>query len=169
MNEPGGVVGVPEVGVPQPRAASTPDGFLVTGAVLAPGTTVCTADLDRRACGPQRVHYVTRSCDQVDTVYGVALHDVLTGIGLRLRADRKMDHLTFLVVARSQDGYQVVLSWGEVDPEFGACAALLATRYNDLALPRPTLVLPRDGRGSRYVRMLSELRVVRVDTEAQVS
>jgi hypothetical protein len=99
----------------------------------------------------------------MDTVHGVTVHELLSGIGLRLRADQKMDQLMFVILVRGQDGYQVVLSWGEVDPEFGGCAALLATRYNDVLLSRPTLVLPRDDRGSRYVRMVSELQVVRVD------
>lgn len=138
---------------------------MVTGAVLAPDTAVSTADLDRRAAEPCRVHYVTRRCDQVDEVRGVALYDVLSAIGLRSREGRKMDHLTFVVLARGQDGYQVVLSWGEVDPEFGACGALLATRYNRALLPRPTLVLPNDGRGSRYVRLLRELRVLHLDAD----
>jgi len=93
----------------------------------------------------------------------VPVHELIAGIGLRLRTDQKMDQLMFVILARGQDGYQVVLSWGEVDPEFGGRAALLATRYNDVLLSRPTLVLPRDDRGSRYVRMASELRVLRVD------
>ncbi|MDT7723561.1 MAG: hypothetical protein QOI21_137 [Actinomycetota bacterium] len=149
-----------DVAVSPARFPLRADEFLVTGDVRAPGTVVSTAELDRRARGPERVHYVTRSCDRVDEVRGVALHDLLTGIGLALRDDHKMDQLNVVILARSQDGYQVTLSWGEVDQEFGACAALLATRYNDVVLRRPTLVLPRDTRGSRYVRMLSELRVL---------
>ncbi|MEC3981470.1 molybdopterin-binding protein [Amycolatopsis sp. H20-H5] len=142
------------------------DQFLVTGAVRRPGTVVSTAELDRRARGPERVHYVTRACDRFDEVHGIPLHDLLSDIGLLLREGRKMDQLNLAVLARGQDGYQVTLSWGEVDVEFGACAALLATRYNNVPLPRPTLVLPRDTRGSRYVRLLSELRVVHVDADA---
>jgi hypothetical protein len=76
-----------------------------------------------------------------------------------------MDQLMFVILARGQDGYQVVLSWGEIDPEFGGCAALLATRYNDVRLPRPTLVLPCDDRGSRHVRMVTELRVLRMTAD----
>ncbi|MCU1680872.1 MAG: hypothetical protein JWQ81_1611 [Amycolatopsis sp.] len=140
--------------------------FLVTGAVRAPGTVVTTAELDKRAQGPRRVHYVTRACDRMDEVRGIPLHDLLSDVGLLLREDRKMDHLNLVVLAFGQDGYQVTLSWGEVDVEFGACAALVATRYNDVVLRRPTLVLPRDSRGSRYVRLLSELRVLHIDSDA---
>jgi hypothetical protein len=151
---------------PRPGGASGTDQFRVTGVVNDPGTAIVTADLDHRAHGPTTVRYVTRTCDRLDTVHGVPVHELIAGIGLRLRVDQKMDQLMFVILARGQDGYQVVLSWGEVDPEFGGCAALLATRYNDVLLPRPTLVLPRDDRGSRYVRMISELRVLRVDGQS---
>jgi hypothetical protein len=149
--------------VPQARSPLAAGQFLVTGTVLTPGTVVSTSDLDRRAQGPGWVRYRTRSCDQTDEVHGVTVHDLLSGIGLALREERKMDHLNVVVIARGEDGYQVTLSWGEVDPEFGACAALLATRYNGVVLRRPTLVLPHDTRGSRYVRLLSELRVYNTD------
>ncbi|MCI2421050.1 hypothetical protein MOQ72_26755 [Saccharopolyspora sp. K220] len=71
----------------------------------------------------------------------------------------KMGQLNVIVLALSEDRFQVVLSLAEIDPEFGACAALLATRYNGRALTRPTLVMPCDGRASRYVRGLCQLRL----------
>ncbi|MCE7004479.1 molybdopterin-binding protein [Kibdelosporangium philippinense] len=136
-------------------------GLTVTGAVRAPGTSVSIEDLDCAAQGPMQVHYVTRSCDRMDRVHGVEMHSLLSGIGLDVRNEAKMDHLMFMVRVSGQDGYQVVLSWAELDPEFGACSAVLATRYNGDRLPLPTLVMPRDGRGSRYVRMVSRLHVMR--------
>jgi hypothetical protein len=136
-------------------------GLTVTGAVRAPGTTVSTSDLDSHAQGPMRVHYVTRTCDRVDQVHGVVVHDLLSTIGLAVRDEPKMDHLLFFVLVSGQDGYQVGLSWAELDPEFGACSAVLATRYNGCRLPRPTLVMPRDGRGSRYVRLVTRIHVLR--------
>ncbi|MFI5586092.1 hypothetical protein ACIA5G_13720 [Amycolatopsis sp. NPDC051758] len=63
-----------------------------------------------------------------------------------------MSGLTVVVLAVSEDGFQVVLSLAEIDPEFGHCAALPATRYNREVLSRPTLVMPGDLRASRYVR-----------------
>lgn len=136
-------------------------GLTVTGAVRAPGTTVSITALDADAQGPMRVHYVTRSCDRVDQVHGVVVHSLLTRIGLALRDEPKMDHLLFMVLVTGQDGYRVVLSWAELDPEFGACSAVLATRYNGDRLELPTLVMPRDGRGSRYVRQVARLHVMR--------
>ncbi|WP_189153208.1 hypothetical protein [Lentzea pudingi] len=80
---------------------------------------------------------------------------------LRTSSGNKMDKLSFVVVASSADGYRVLLSWAEVDPEFGACSAPLATRYNGRPLVRPTLVTPRDGRASRYVRDVARLEIAR--------
>ena len=136
-------------------------GLTVTGAVRAPGTTVSVSDLDSHARGPMQVHYVTKTCDRMDQVHGVEVHNLLSGIGLAVHDEPKMDCLMFLVLVSGQDGYQVVLSWAELDPEFGACSAVLATRYNGCLLASPTLVMPRDGRGSRYVRLVSRLHVIR--------
>ncbi|HEX7301969.1 hypothetical protein [Lentzea sp.] len=77
-----------------------------------------------------------------------------------------MDKLSFVVAATSQDGFRVVLSWAEVDPEFGSCSALLATRYNGRRLTRPTLVTPRDARSSRYVRDVACIEISRVGVRA---
>jgi hypothetical protein len=71
-----------------------------------------------------------------------------------------MASLTVVVLAVAEDGFQVALSLAELYPEFGACAALPATRYNGELLARPTLVMPSDQRASRYVRGLARLLTV---------
>ncbi|MEV0703281.1 molybdopterin-binding protein [Saccharopolyspora sp. NPDC050389] len=134
----------------------------MTGAVRSPGTVLSTAELNSSAQGPVHVHYATNRCRRLDAVHGVLLHNLLTDIGLALHEAPKMDQLTFVVLAHGEDGYEVLLSWAELDPEFGSCGALLATRYNNELLPRPTLVMPRDGRGSRYVRLVNRLHVLRI-------
>lgn len=90
------------------------------------------------------------------------LHEVLAEARPRLDERHKMGHLNIVVLALSEDGYQVVLSLAVIDPNFGACAALLATRYNGEVLTRPTLVMPCDARSSRFVRRLCRLRVISV-------
>jgi hypothetical protein len=123
---------------------------------------ITTADLHAHAREPVDVTYVTTRYREVHHVQGVPLHDVLARVELRLDERCKMDHLNFVVLAFSEDGYRVVLSWAEIDPEFGACAALLATRYNGRLLSRPTLVTPRDGRASRFVRGVCRLQLARI-------
>ncbi|NKQ54724.1 molybdopterin-binding protein [Amycolatopsis sp. K13G38] len=133
-----------------------PGQVLVTGDVVGE-RVIDTADLDARANAGRDVSYVTRYRREVHRVRGVALHEVLTELRPRWDERHKMGQLNVVVLAVSEDGFQVALSLAEIDPEFGACAALLATRYNGAVLARPTLVMPCDGRASRYVRSLSRL------------
>ena len=53
----------------------------------------------------------------------------------------------------ARDGYVVVLSIGEIAPDFGAKPALLAYRRNDEAPAAMgfRLVMPADKHGGRYV------------------
>ncbi|HKS50048.1 MAG TPA: molybdopterin-binding protein [Amycolatopsis sp.] len=143
------------------RAPLGPGQVLITGDV-AGERVVDTAELDARARVRQEVRYVTRRLREVHRVCGVPLYDVLADVRPRLDARHKMGQLNVVVVAMSEDGYQVVLSLAEIDPRFGACAALLATRYNGQVLTWPTLVMPCDGRASRYVRGLCRLCLVNV-------
>ncbi|WP_236788215.1 molybdopterin-binding protein [Amycolatopsis sp. GM8] len=134
---------------------------LVTGDVVGE-RVLDTAALDARACAVREVQYVTRKRREVHRVQGVLLYEVLAEIPPRLDQRHKMGQLNVVVLALSEDGFQVVLSLAEIDPEFGGCPALLATRYNGEVLERPTLVVPSDGRASRYVRGLCRLAVVTI-------
>lgn len=151
----------PAIRIPAQRPALGPGQVLITGDV-ADERVIDTADLDARAGAPHEVRYATRRCRETHLVQGVPLHDVLAEACPRFDGRLKMGRLNVVVLALSEDGYQVVLSLAEIDPEFGACAALLATRYNGQALVRPTLVMPCDGRSSRYVRNLCQLRLLSV-------
>ncbi|MCI2420602.1 molybdopterin-binding protein [Saccharopolyspora sp. K220] len=153
------------VEIPAPRPPLRPGEVLVTGDIVQ-DRTVLTADLHAQAEEAVNVRYITRHVQEVHRVQGVPLHRVLAEVRLRTDDHRKKDHLSFAVVARSEDGYQVVLSWAEIAPDLGACAALLATRYNGQILTRPTLVVPHDGHANRYVRNICCLQLSRVDPES---
>lgn len=141
------------------RVRLGPGQVLITGDVVTE-RVFDTAELDARAHVRREVPYVTRRCRQTHQVCGVPLHEVLTETPTRLDPRHKMAHLNIVVLATSEDGYQVALSLAEIEPEFGACGALLATRYNGEVLPRPMLVMPADARASRYVRRLCRLCLV---------
>jgi len=147
--------------VPGQRTPLGPGQVLITGDV-AGDRVLSTVELDARAHALQEVPYVTRRCREVHQVRGVPLHEIIAETSPRWDARHKMGQLNSVVVAGSEDGFQVVLSMAEIDPEFGACAALLATRYNGRALALPTLVMPCDGRASRYVRRLCRLCLLNV-------
>ncbi|MGW6441594.1 molybdopterin-binding protein [Lentzea sp. NPDC055074] len=154
--------------VPTPRTPAPDDQVLVTGDI-SDDWTFSTAHLDAHAREPVNVQYRTTRVREVHCVQGVPLHEILGRVVLRLDDGSKMDKLGFVVVATSQDGFRVVLSWAEVDPEFGSCSALLATRYNGRRLTRPTLVTPQDGRSSRYVRDLARIEISRVGASARLA
>ncbi|WP_326953780.1 molybdopterin-binding protein [Amycolatopsis sp. NBC_01286] len=134
-------------------------GLLVTGTGCA-SRVIGIGELRERSRIRLDVEYVTRRRHERHEVHGVHLYDVLREGPLPVDTRHKMASLTVVVLAVAEDGFQVALSLAELDPEFGACAALLATRYNGELLARPTLVMPSDQRASRYVRGLARLQLM---------
>lgn len=152
----------------EPRTPPPAGRLLVTGTGCA-SRLIDVGELRARAQVRLDVEYVTRRKRERHEVHGVHLYDVLAEGPLPLDPRHKMSGLTVVVVAVAEDGFRVVLSLAEIDPEFGHCAALLATRYNGELLPRPTLVMPSDLRASRYVRGLAELCLLSVGDPVKAS
>jgi DMSO/TMAO reductase YedYZ molybdopterin-dependent catalytic subunit len=109
----------------------------------------------------------TVSSGGIDTQYeGVWLHEILKKAGLPVGEALRGKMLTTYVLAEAQDGYQVVFSLGEVDPALGDTPILVADKANGKALFGENgafrIVVPRDKRGARSVRMLTKIEVVQV-------
>jgi DMSO/TMAO reductase YedYZ molybdopterin-dependent catalytic subunit len=109
----------------------------------------------------------TVSSGGIDTQYeGVWLHEILKKAGLPAGEALRGKMLTTYVLAEAQDGYQVVFSLGEVDPALGDTPILVADKANGKALFGENgafrIVVPRDKRGARSVRMLTKIEVVQV-------
>lgn len=68
----------------------------------------------------------------------------------------KLAH-TLLVTA--DDGYAVALSFGEIDPDYGHAAPVIATDCGGKALDGPRLVVPGDGHAGRAVRGVVTIEV----------
>lgn len=138
-------------------------GFELAGLVTAPGTI--TAD-DLHAFAPQTVDvtFASGQGDQAHTYTGVLLWDVLDKAGMTLNADVKNDILHKYVVLTATDGYEVVISLGEIDPGFGANPYLLAWEEDGAALPLVRLVLPGDIKGGRYVSDVVKIEVRDIDS-----
>lgn len=105
--------------------------------------------------------------DGVETAYeGVWLHEVLKKAGVPQGSALRGKALASYVLAEAQDGYQVVFSLAELDPGFVDNHVLLADSANGKPLfgaqGRYRLVVPKDSRGARSVRMLTKLEVVRL-------
>jgi len=73
----------------------------------------------------------------------------------------KRAELRHVIRITARDGYVVVLSTGEIAPDFGAKPALLAYRRNDEAPAAAgfRLVMPGDKHGGRYVRDVVSIEV----------
>jgi DMSO/TMAO reductase YedYZ molybdopterin-dependent catalytic subunit len=140
------------------QAASS---IAVTGAVTAP-LTLTAADLDSM---PRAT--VTTNNNGIATTYeGVWLCEILKKAGVPLGAALRGPALAGYVLASASDGYQVVFSLGEVDPDMSDGQFLVASKANGKPLFGETgafrMVVPKDKKGARSIRMLTTLTVVQL-------
>lgn len=61
------------------------------------------------------------------------------------------------MLAGSGDGYQAVIAWGEIDPDFGNQPILVAYEQDGKPLDGLQLIVPDDAHGGRYVSGLVNL------------
>jgi DMSO/TMAO reductase YedYZ molybdopterin-dependent catalytic subunit len=105
--------------------------------------------------------------DGTKIVYeGVTLLALLQKAGAPFGKQLRGKVLSTYVLAKAQDGYQVMFTLGELDPNFGNQTILLADKRDGKPLPDKQgpfrLVCPNDHEGARSVRMLQTLEVVRL-------
>ncbi|MCC6265096.1 MAG: molybdopterin-dependent oxidoreductase [Bryobacterales bacterium] len=95
---------------------------------------------------------------------GVWLPDLLKKAGVPGGTELRGSLLASYLIAVGEDGYQVVFSLADLDPMFGGNPVLLADKANGKALSGAEgpfrLVVPKDRRGARSVRMLRRIEVV---------
>ncbi|MFF8915653.1 molybdopterin-dependent oxidoreductase [Streptomyces sp. NPDC015032] len=92
---------------------------------------------------------------------GPLLHDVLSAAGPAFDPARRKDRLRFLIAVSGADGHHALLSWAEIDPDFGRAPVLLAATVDGTFLDRAgaQLVLPQDRCGARHVSGINAIRV----------
>src|SRR3984957_13475807 len=97
---------------------------------------------------------------------GVTLLAVLQKAGAPFGKQLRGKVLSTYVLAKAADGYQVIFTLGELDPDFGNETILLADKRDGKPLADKQgpfrLVCPNDHEGARSVRMLQTLEVVRL-------
>lgn len=103
----------------------------------------------------------------IETTYeGVWVHHLLKRAGVPQGPELRGKALSTYVLAQAHDGYQVVFSLAELDPEFIDNEILLADTANGKPLAgeqgRFRLVAPKDKVTARSVRMLTKLEVVQL-------
>ncbi len=105
--------------------------------------------------------------DGTKIVYeGVTLLSILQKAGAPFGKQLRGKVLSSYVLAKAMDGYQVMFTLGELDPDFGNESILVADKRDGKPLPDKQgpfrLVCPNDHEGARSVRMLQTLEVVRL-------
>jgi molybdate transport system substrate-binding protein len=152
---------IPEL--PANISLETDGSLYVEGQVLNP--LVLSVDDLRDNYTPRTVDVTFLSGeDTVTTSFtGALLWDVLSNAQVNLNADVRNDKLSMFIVATGSDGYQAVISWGEIDPEFANQPILVAYEEDGEPLEGDDgtfrLVVPADARGGRYVFGLVSLNL----------
>jgi DMSO/TMAO reductase YedYZ molybdopterin-dependent catalytic subunit len=105
--------------------------------------------------------------DGTKIVYeGVSLLAVMQKAGAPFGKQLRGKVLSTYILAKAMDGYQVIFTLGELDPDFGNETILLADKRDGKPLGDKQgpfrLVCPNDHEGARSVRMLQTLEVVRL-------
>lgn len=139
------------------------DGTLhITGQLLNP--LVLTVDDLKNNYTSQTVDVTYLSGEETVTssFTGVRLWDIISNAQANLNADVRNDKLSLFIVATGTDGYQAVIAWGEIDPEFANQPILVA--YEEAGQPISDsgpfrLIVPTDARGGRYVSNLVDLNL----------
>jgi hypothetical protein len=92
---------------------------------------------------------------------GPKLWDVLRAAGPRVDLDTRKSRLRYLLTVTGADGHFALLSWAEIDPDFGGQQILLATGIDGIPLDAagPQLVVPADTCGARYISGIVEVWV----------
>lgn len=134
----------------------------VVGAVDRP-VELSVAEL--RARWPQRTAAVTFDCatsgPRAHTFTGPLLREVITAAGPGFDAARRKDRSRFLLEITGEDGHATVLSWAEIDEDFGDSPVLLATALDGIQLDvlGAQLVVPSDRCGARYISGITQVRL----------
>ncbi|MFJ4868471.1 molybdopterin-dependent oxidoreductase [Streptomyces sp. NPDC088757] len=138
-----------------PAAGLAPAGsFALRGDVARPAT-LTVADL-RRGWEQHRVEVVfdcATAGPRHHTFAGPLLREVVAVAHPRFDPARRKERSRFLIAVDGGDGHHALLSWAEIDADFGDAPVLLATRMDDRDLDGdgPQLVVPSDRCGARYV------------------
>jgi DMSO/TMAO reductase YedYZ molybdopterin-dependent catalytic subunit len=90
---------------------------------------------------------------------GVLVLDVLNSAKVSFDPRIKDDLLRFYISVTANDGYQSLLSWGEIAPDFGQQPVLIAYVVDGQSLEQLRLIVPGDRRGGRNVKAVVSLDV----------
>ncbi|MFJ4094241.1 molybdopterin-dependent oxidoreductase [Kitasatospora sp. NPDC089913] len=102
-----------------------------------------------------------REGEQNHSFEGPKLWDVVREAQPQVDLRGRKQRLRHLLTVTGADGHFAVLSWAEIDPDFGGQQILLATSVDGAPLDStgPQLVVPADHCGARYISAVTEIWV----------
>jgi hypothetical protein len=142
------------------QSGPTPNGaLLVDGKVKHPERLSFDA-LRRLPAERVNVSFQTAHGTEKSSYTGVLLWRLLDEVG-GIDDPEKGAELRHTISIRGRDGYKVVISTGEITPDFGGKPAMIAYERDGQELGEQGLraVMPGDRRGGRYVRDVIEIEV----------
>lgn len=150
-------------GSPVASPVAVGDSIELLGAIANPGP-VSVTDLHALPTQSIEVDFESGKGSQHHAYTGVLLWDVLTQAGILTDEEIKNDILRFYAIVTANDGYQVLISLGEIDPQFGNNPSLLAWDEDGASLEGDSgplrLVVPGDVHGGRYVSGVVSIEIV---------
>jgi DMSO/TMAO reductase YedYZ molybdopterin-dependent catalytic subunit len=152
-----------------PPAADAADAIDIRGEVANPGT-FSLADIQALPEETVEVYYLMDDgSEEAHSYTGARFWDVLQLAEPRIDPEAPETSLQMYVVLAASDGYVVVLSLGEIDPEFGGHPYLLAWDEDGQPLSAergPVMLVPSGDRSEgRYIWSLVSIEVRSVDAE----
>jgi len=137
----------------------------VAGAVDHPSSST-VSDLQAMSATTQTDSFSSAGASQTHTYTGTSLWGLLSAAGIQVDATRKNDVLNRYVLATGADGYKAVFSLGEINPDFGNRASIVAYAETVGATSVPLVddgpfrvTSPGDVKGGRHVANLVRLDV----------
>lgn len=142
---------------------SPPPAVTLAGGLDRPGA-ITLPQLQALPAVTQTVSFASGSGNQTRTYTGANLWAVLDQAGIQVDATRHNDVLNRYVVATGSDGYKAVFALGELHPNFGNRASVLAYAETASGASGPIgaegpfrVTSPGDVKGGRYVSNLVRL------------
>jgi molybdate transport system substrate-binding protein len=109
------------------------------------------------------VKYLSGENEVSASFTGAYLRDIIDAAQVNLNADVRNDKLSLFIVATATDGYQAIIAYAEIDPDFGNQPILVAYEQDGKPIADTQgpirLIVPGDKRGGRYVSGVISLEV----------
>jgi hypothetical protein len=141
---------------PAKGEASPAVSIALSGLVEQPQTLTLAA---LRAFPAQHVSvtYMTGRGEQKGTYTGARLWDVLQAA--KVVQQGRMSNMKRSIVIEAKDGYSILMSLAELDPDYGNDGALIAYAREDAKQDGVRLIVPGDKHGGRAVDDVTKIEV----------